>query len=941
MAVIVSNGDTNLSTASGFYRAEAYNMPAWIFSSSQALTTVYSKDVTFANAGNLQGVIAHIESGNTACDKGVTVGLLENKGTFTITIASPGVITLAGHGFSGGEEFIATTTGTLPTGITASTVRYYVKYVDANTFKFATTVGGSDVNTSGTQSGTHTLWVTRTKDDFASSYFIPSTSGYSGIFSTMTAFPFTTPYAIDTNANKWRIYLKDYGGSTGAINWASSSVTATDVAYIAWCDNAVSFTNNDVLVCKDVVTIDQTATVKGVLPTGRTDLAPAVIICSTTNDTEDTISKLKWQTSPASSYTFTVDGNIVMGTWTGMQIGTSANPIPYAQQAILELKVPTVGTNVSGPTCLFGSSTSRPFGRNSIIMYGEIPTYRSATLSVDAELLQDKITLTQDLSAQWQVGDRIVVGRQNVKGQGSTTVNTISSFSGAQITLNANIATYKRYANASVINLSRGYGIMVRCDTTGAASSRGLFYVSKSAFFKVSGVYFRDTYFTNLSYYSTYGNAFDNYGTKYEINDNLSEYTQTTGVAILYGQDIIPPLGIDLKRNLCFRSQVLGGVGANYTTVKKSGTMTVEDNISLMVGSTAQAGGSIGTNNTKINYTNNKWENGSISFVMLTGRTQTLTGNLFWGCSNASGTLTFATLALNPTMSDNYYENNTYAFGWQSAGFVVDAVSNNDTFGQTVANTYDILYLAGAYGTFFINDSVGTINENLTSISDTVSGSRVGITTENGVANKTRSTLTEGYYTKTGAGLSDTTVHTAGGFALRFEPNVVELAYEQIIPTGDIGGLTMTVNVWCKINSANYYSGTYVTPKLTINYDNGTTTSASATNTTSWQLLSASFTPSTSYGQITVTLTAETDQTGTNAYVYWDDMGVLFPAGVTLNLGSMDLWATGQPISPMIATGVNANDVWAVDKTTLTATDSIGEHVASKLAKVSDVEPLY
>lgn len=76
--------------------------------------------------------------------------------TFTVTIASPGVITLTGHGFLGNERVILQTSGALPTGLSVNTV-YFVKYVDANTFKLATTAGGADINTSGSQSGTHTL----------------------------------------------------------------------------------------------------------------------------------------------------------------------------------------------------------------------------------------------------------------------------------------------------------------------------------------------------------------------------------------------------------------------------------------------------------------------------------------------------------------------------------------------------------------------------------------------------------------------------------------------------------------------------------------------------------------------------------------------------------------------------------------------------------------
>jgi hypothetical protein len=77
----------------------------------------------------------------------------------TVTIASPGVVTWTSHGLSTGTPVIFTTTGALPTGITSGTT-YYVIEVAANTFQLATSfanaLAGTAVNTSGSQSGTHT-----------------------------------------------------------------------------------------------------------------------------------------------------------------------------------------------------------------------------------------------------------------------------------------------------------------------------------------------------------------------------------------------------------------------------------------------------------------------------------------------------------------------------------------------------------------------------------------------------------------------------------------------------------------------------------------------------------------------------------------------------------------------------------------------------------------
>jgi hypothetical protein len=52
---------------------------------------------------------------------------------------------------------IFTTTGALPTGLSVNT-QYWVKYIDADTFNVATTMQGTAINTSGSQSGTHTAY---------------------------------------------------------------------------------------------------------------------------------------------------------------------------------------------------------------------------------------------------------------------------------------------------------------------------------------------------------------------------------------------------------------------------------------------------------------------------------------------------------------------------------------------------------------------------------------------------------------------------------------------------------------------------------------------------------------------------------------------------------------------------------------------------------------
>lgn len=79
----------------------------------------------------------------------------------TMTIASPGVVTMGvtgkGHGLVAGSPIKFSTTGALPTGVTAGTQYYVISTGLTETqFQFSTSNGGAAVNTSGSQSGVHT-----------------------------------------------------------------------------------------------------------------------------------------------------------------------------------------------------------------------------------------------------------------------------------------------------------------------------------------------------------------------------------------------------------------------------------------------------------------------------------------------------------------------------------------------------------------------------------------------------------------------------------------------------------------------------------------------------------------------------------------------------------------------------------------------------------------
>lgn len=115
-----------------------------------ATTAALGLSVTIGSAGSggAAGNNPGTAGGNT------TVGI----SGVTVTIASPGVFTLNAHGLYVGQPISFTTSGALPTGLTAGTEYFVISAgLTANAFEVSTSAGGAAVNTSGSQSGTHSL----------------------------------------------------------------------------------------------------------------------------------------------------------------------------------------------------------------------------------------------------------------------------------------------------------------------------------------------------------------------------------------------------------------------------------------------------------------------------------------------------------------------------------------------------------------------------------------------------------------------------------------------------------------------------------------------------------------------------------------------------------------------------------------------------------------
>lgn len=119
--------------------------------------------VSFSTTGALPtGVTANAAYyvyGRTSSSYKLATSAEASSQTADISIAAPGVVTVDSAP-SDGDVVTFSTTGSLPTGLTAGT-EYYVVNRTSTTFQVSATSGGSAITTSGTQSGVQTAtWIT-------------------------------------------------------------------------------------------------------------------------------------------------------------------------------------------------------------------------------------------------------------------------------------------------------------------------------------------------------------------------------------------------------------------------------------------------------------------------------------------------------------------------------------------------------------------------------------------------------------------------------------------------------------------------------------------------------------------------------------------------------------------------------------------------------------
>ena len=164
-------------------------------------------------------------------------------GTVALSISSPCVITL-NTPLSTGTPITLATTGALPTGL-ATGVTYYLENVDGLTANLSSTPGGALINTTGSQSGVHSIAELVAVPAIQNLVFVSDTSrfvfafGCNDLFSTAQD-PMLIRWSDQENALNWYPQATNQAGSI-TLSRGSQIITAlqTRQEILVWTDTSL------------------------------------------------------------------------------------------------------------------------------------------------------------------------------------------------------------------------------------------------------------------------------------------------------------------------------------------------------------------------------------------------------------------------------------------------------------------------------------------------------------------------------------------------------------------------------------------------------------------------------------------------------------------------------------------------------------------------------
>lgn len=709
-------------------------------------------------------------------------------------------------------------------------------------------------------------------------------------------FVFASPYAVTTAANTWRLQVEKGSGGTGNpyVEYKDSGKTQMVRACITDAATGVPGASDAAMVMH-TITMDQSWAL-GPLEQDSGSTWALFLANGGVLQLED---------PPAASYTLTLTGMWQIGGDAQFLVGTEIAPVPASEQFNLVFDGPGAGK-------MYGTDPAyvsyRRYRLGELRFYGESPDIIWTKLAAAASSGQPVIELEDDVSADWQAGDTVYVcGAYYADSEAATILSVV----GTTVTLTGNLS--KSYYAGMPVYLTTDTCYGVKVTATAGGTFRYSWY-DRSALV-LSGVYYNTSatqgqmtlYDGGLREDTRLDHCFFD-GHSLSCGQAIKTFAHYLTHVVFDRHNAYSVLGSFSNLWACVFEDVLF-VRSSYSATRANVSFAgcndlVLDNVlhAAMRNTTAQYAFGFSTT-TRLTATNlAAWCMGNYGVVLGSLNGSTIDGLMINGALVAGLRMTNCVKV-------------------EIAGINLSPESGTDVLMDFVEGySTDVL----------IRAPDGVVSVDTTELTNMLPGTLVGIHDFSGDGGDDhRNYLPAGIIRSSGTGLTDTTCHT-GGFAVRFEPlsDSDNLEWSFTIPTGDLTDLTMFIGVWCKINNAAYYGGTHQLPRLTVDYDDGTTAYAEAAESTDWQLLTVPFTPTTDFPRITVTLSGRTDATGSDAYVYWDDFSIAFPPNTTLDLGSMDLWASAMPVTPPIAipisVGTLASAVWEVLRSEHTTAGSFG-----------------
>lgn len=877
MAVISNFGDVNLSTASGFWRAESYNLG--MFSTTQlALTSTRTINVTFANAGTLKKVIIAVNpvTVSTASIKSCTITLKES-GTIRASV------TLTGAQITNSVPF---SSSTIPQTTPASD-SWIIPFTG---FDYAVTTGAGVWTLEITQSGAETSNLQIRTSDATNPFYV-------AVCDNLVTFANNDVLIVDGTAGKVTIdqsfTVKGVLGTGEATRSVACIITKSltpavaDVASLLWDDTpASSFTMTLDGLCvisahggfragtsaaripnAQMGTITIIAATSGTAtgfshPPGAGQLnskgsffifgeAPALqaTLLSADYATGATVIVTTDATGWAVNDTFCVGGNVTKGS---------------GDRTVHTITI-IAGTSITFTPALAGTNRKQ---HGSVIKLNGYGMHLNVTASSTTAIsLNCANNITIDGCQLSHANNTSVVGGggnagPNLYGEGDDTANTSAR---------------------SFKNLTCRWAATVALFIPGMESpQKGIFF---------DKAYLIGQTFNGVNLISV-ANGLGLYITNSRVMFNNAANTARSSPS--------KPFTV---QNCRFEGTTNSFGGA---LLLNSNQLIMEDNWFWGMANSASAGGIGGAVN---------W-NGAINPI-------SVARNSYNNCTNA---ICFGGNTIGVVDTDSIFGNvtaNTDDVIIETDGIYVDYEFVSPTGLIDFLLTNLNLTTPGTH--IKITDNNDTANYDLGYL-------KYGYYVRTGFA------LTDTTVRTSGATFG---AASAGKFALRLEPtssvnplNWPNLVRERAVPTGNIQNQAMTVLVWVKMNNAAYYAATHQKPRLNVKYDNATTVYTEAAASTTGQLLAVSFTPTTAYPQIEVWLSGFTDATGSNAHIYVDDLSVLYPAGANLNLGNLDLWAHATPAWPPIATVYPAGSHWDEQFSAHVAAGSFGDLAADTFARI-------